>query len=411
MVNASQCFSVLADETTDVSVKEQLTLCVRFVNGTGENAKLCLNSCGIDYSKMYGQGYDGASNMAGKFKRVQTIIRNKYPMALYVHCAAHTLNLAVSSSCEQQDIRNCLGVVEKMHCFFNTPKRHSILLEAVANSDFNPSSKSLKRLCVTRWVERYTAVNDFVELFPCVVEALEKISTTFNDKSSTDASMLLKSMDSEFLTSIQVVKVVLSYGLPLCKCFQKYDIDLKEAVQLAECNVSMLEDLRQNIEKEFKSMYKEAEKMADFLDINISIKRISKKQTNRANIFSEDKTIQPETYNRITIAIPYIDYFINNLKERFLVHENILKGFQCIFSGNIVFQEFEELVNFYLDTDVQTVIAELKIWQSKLNITNKYPTIAIDALRLYDSSVFPNVHQLLKILCTLPVSTSTPERT
>jgi hypothetical protein len=41
MVNASQCFSVLSDETTDVSVKEQLTLCVRFVNGTGENAKLC----------------------------------------------------------------------------------------------------------------------------------------------------------------------------------------------------------------------------------------------------------------------------------------------------------------------------------------------------------------------------------
>jgi len=53
--------------------------------------------------------------------------------------------------------------------------------------------------------------------------------------------------------------VVFSYGLPLCKCFQKNDIDLKEAVQLAECNVSMLEDLRQNIEKEFKSMYNEAE--------------------------------------------------------------------------------------------------------------------------------------------------------
>jgi len=53
--------------------------------------------------------------------------------------------------------------------------------------------------------------------------------------------------------------VVFSYGLPLCKYFQKYDIDLKEAVQLAECNLSMLEDLRQNIEKEFKLMYKEAE--------------------------------------------------------------------------------------------------------------------------------------------------------
>ncbi|XP_015376664.1 PREDICTED: zinc finger MYM-type protein 1-like [Diuraphis noxia] len=260
MVNSSQCFSVLADETTDVSVKEQLTLCVRFVNGTGKNAKLCefflkyvevhnltgqhlastilerLNSCGIDCSKMYGQGYDEASNMSGKFKGVQTIIRNKYPRALYVHRAAHTLNLAVSSSCEQH-----------------------ILLEAIANSDLNPSSKSLKRLCATRWVERYTAVNDFVELFPCVVEALDKISTTFNDKSSTDASMLVKFMDSEFLIALQIVKVVFFHGLPLCKCFQKNDIDLKETVQLAECNVSMLEDLRQNIEKEFKSMYNEAE--------------------------------------------------------------------------------------------------------------------------------------------------------
>lgn len=160
---------------------------------------------------MYGQGYDGASNMSGKFKGVQTIIRNKYPRALYVHCAAHTLNLAVFSSCEQQSIRNCLGVIEKMHCFFNTPKRHSILLEAIANSDLNPSSKSLKRLCATRWVERYTAVNDFVELFPCVVEALDKISTTFNDKSSTDASMLVKSMDSEFLIALQIVKVIKHY--------------------------------------------------------------------------------------------------------------------------------------------------------------------------------------------------------
>jgi len=66
--------------------------------------------------------------------------------------------------------------------------------------------------------------------------------------------------------------------------------------------------------------------MADFLNINISIKLITKKRANRANIFSEDKTIQPETYYRITIAIPCIDSFMNNLKERFLVHKNILKA-------------------------------------------------------------------------------------
>jgi hypothetical protein len=95
----------------------------------------------------------------------------------------------------------------KIHCFFNTPKRHSILLETIANSDLNPSSKSLKRRCATR-VERYTIVNDFVELFPCVIEALEEISTNSYDKSSIDASMLVKSMDSEFLIALQVDKVI-----------------------------------------------------------------------------------------------------------------------------------------------------------------------------------------------------------
>lgn len=35
-VNASRYFSVLADETTDISVVEQLTICVRYLVGTGK---------------------------------------------------------------------------------------------------------------------------------------------------------------------------------------------------------------------------------------------------------------------------------------------------------------------------------------------------------------------------------------
>ena len=158
---------------------------------------------------MVGQGYDGAANMSGKFKGVQTVIRNLYPRAIFVHCAAYSLNLAVSSACEVQSVRNCMGIVGKMHNFFNSPKRNNVLLEAIINSDLNPSAKSLKRLCVTRWVERYTAINDFVELFPSIVDALEEIPNKFNDISSvSDANVLLKSMDSEFLIALQVVKVV-----------------------------------------------------------------------------------------------------------------------------------------------------------------------------------------------------------
>lgn len=148
--------------------------------------------------------------MAGRFKGAQTIIRSKHPKALYVHCAAHSLNLAVSSACNIPSIRNCLGIVEKYYCFFNFPKRNHELLEVINNGDWQPNVKSLKRLCMTRWVQRYDAINDFIELFPCVVTALNNISE-WNDGSgtSTDASMLLNAIDSEFLVALQVIKVLI----------------------------------------------------------------------------------------------------------------------------------------------------------------------------------------------------------
>jgi len=172
---------------------------------------LGLTSCGVQCDFLFGQGYDGASNMSGKCRGVQAIICEKYPHALYVHCAAHSLNLAVSTASNIKPIRNCLGILEKMYTFFNTPKRSSVILSEIDGCDFEPKVKSLKRLCATRWVQRYDAVNDVVELFPFVVAALEIISE-WND-SATDASIFLKAFDSEFLISLQVIKVILSIQL------------------------------------------------------------------------------------------------------------------------------------------------------------------------------------------------------
>lgn len=69
--------------------------------------------------------------------------------------------------------------------------------------------------------------------------------------------------------------------------------------------------------------------------MNITVKRLNKRQQNRANPFSDVESVSPEDYYRITIAIPYIESFISHLKERFLVHKNIFEGFQCLFSNEI----------------------------------------------------------------------------
>ncbi|XP_022162321.1 uncharacterized protein LOC111028090 [Myzus persicae] len=86
-VNAAECFSVLADETTDIGRIEQMSVCLRYfdqgekkicedfleftpaVDLTGKGlATLIMSSLqnnGINCQFLVGQGYDGASAMSG----------------------------------------------------------------------------------------------------------------------------------------------------------------------------------------------------------------------------------------------------------------------------------------------------------------------------------------------------------
>lgn len=48
-------------------------------------------------------------------------------------------------------------------------------------------------------------------------------------------------------------------------------------------------------------------------------------------------------------------------------------GFRCLFSCEIEIEPFKKFVDFYLETDFQTILVELKMWKEKHKITKKYP--------------------------------------
>jgi len=75
-----------------------------------------------------------------------------------------------------------------MYYFFNSLKRHRVILTTISESDLDTKVKTLKRLCATRWIQRFDEINDFVELFLYVVISLEKI-LEWNDLSSVDANI------------------------------------------------------------------------------------------------------------------------------------------------------------------------------------------------------------------------------
>ncbi|GBO05324.1 hypothetical protein AVEN_138116-1 [Araneus ventricosus] len=101
-VRKSIFYSVLADETTDISQIEQFSFCVRYVEdqkykiredfltfvpvydvtGLANTVLETLSILELDLNKMRGQGYDGDAMTRGKFRRVQASIKEKLPLAL-----------------------------------------------------------------------------------------------------------------------------------------------------------------------------------------------------------------------------------------------------------------------------------------------------------------------------------------
>ena len=124
----STYYSVLANEVTSHST-EHLALCARFDDADGDIreeflsfqqldciAGQCiaegivgfLRDVGLQVENIRGQGYDGASNMASAHVGVQARIKELAPLATYMYCSEHCLNLVICHSCSLTEVHNVL---------------------------------------------------------------------------------------------------------------------------------------------------------------------------------------------------------------------------------------------------------------------------------------------------------------
>jgi hypothetical protein len=75
---------------------------------------------GFSRDNMRGQAYDGAGNMAGIYNGTQAHILILRPLAPYIHCASHCLNLAVTSAINSHPLtRDSVNVVHEIGVFVN----------------------------------------------------------------------------------------------------------------------------------------------------------------------------------------------------------------------------------------------------------------------------------------------------
>jgi hypothetical protein len=148
-ISATPFFTIMIDETTDVANKEQVVVCIRWVDenleshenfiglyevGSTQAAMLVgvirdvLVRLNLSVQKIRGQCYDGASAMSGARNGVATQIQQLEGRAVYTHCYGHALNLACTDAVKKCKLMNAAmdTAYELIKLVKKSPRREAV---------------------------------------------------------------------------------------------------------------------------------------------------------------------------------------------------------------------------------------------------------------------------------------------
>ena len=133
--------SIIADDTTDCSNHEQMSVVVRFFDddlnrhvehfiglrrlttvdaqSIFDKLEEFLNKLKIDWESIVAVCFDGAATMSGHVAGVQSKFKEKNNRIVYVHCYAHCLNLTLVDACASQNQKmfDFFGIVQCIYAF------------------------------------------------------------------------------------------------------------------------------------------------------------------------------------------------------------------------------------------------------------------------------------------------------
>ena len=186
-------FSLIIDETSDVSNVEQVSVCIRYCTDNYQSDEIFLGfyataktdaaslkhivndvfqRYGFTVSQLRGQAYDGGSNMAGRISGLQKRIADENSKALYFHCAGHQLSLVCQDACSENPFAG--QVISTMNAIVNyvrdSPKRWSAYNQLVSVANF--TTHQIRPFCPTRWVMRLAAIDAIVENYKSLLDFL-----------------------------------------------------------------------------------------------------------------------------------------------------------------------------------------------------------------------------------------------
>ena len=266
-IEKAKYFSIIFDSTPDISHQDQLSQTIRYVKIDdqgkvevkesfldfiiirGKTAEALttvildkLSRDGLQIENCRGQAYDNASVMAGVRTGVQQRIKEINPLAEFVPCNNHSLNLVgVHAASASVSAVTFFGTVQRCFTFFAASTHRWDVLKSNC-------SVTVKRAVDTRWSARKEAASCLKKVFSRVVDTLE-ILTDEEETQETreEAGLLLSALQTfPFLCFLYMWDPILSEVGITQKYLQQKDLDL---IQCAS-KIRNLDEFLQRLDKE-----------------------------------------------------------------------------------------------------------------------------------------------------------------
>lgn len=433
----SQYFSIIVDETSDISQHEQVSICFRYVSDgfqinemffgfyetestTAETLfKILMDVLArfsVDMKLCRGITTDGASNMTGAFSGLRAKVKEIEPRAIHVHCLAHSLNLVAQEAMKDVTmVRDYLSVIREMICFIRgSPRRLAIFQSIQAGEDGSGiHAQSIRPFCPTRWCCRISSLKTILDNYKELILFFEEIELQKQD-AGTKAKGFLKYLRTfEFFYVTKTLIKILDPIEGLNKFLQNSSLQMQKAMDNVEYVQKLV--MKYRSEDDFNEVWNFCLESKDKFDVKSPKLTRPLKAPKRLDdgapptVFNDPKDCYRRTYFEVvdTVAncfeVRFSQIAINHFRQ---IEECLLsKTNDCVYVSEFYKDDFDP-ERLKLHRNMMLDICKSKDFAVK----STEDLVKFFTLHGNVSELIPEVVKLVKISLTIPVSTCTAER-
>lgn len=423
-------FAVIVDGTQDVSGVEQESLSVRWTTPSFEVREdfvgmyspddtkgktiadmICdvLLRLALPLDKLRGQTYDGASNMSGVNAGAQAFVKERQPLAIYIHCGGHSTDLSTSVSLRDSPfVTDCVQWCHELGVLFKRSSVMRRIFTAIAAEDDSSDSRILRPLCPTRWTVRTPAIDQAIISLKTVLTSLDELSAVADRDVRNKASGLRSQFEKT--ATLLGLKIALSALRPL----ESLNRALQSSTQtvsgmVAAAKAVVLELQSKRTDGTFSAIFNDAVALGTDLGLHeITLPRQRAPPRRFTGPAAAHQSVTPEAHYRIEY-FKVIDTAVAELQRRFDSPgiKTYLKLETALLIGKAedATADYPEVHSQSIDDDISRFSGFVGPFATVSEAVEKFKVLPPEVKALY-----PGVDALLRLLLVVPATSCTAER-